>query len=184
MRATLVMALVLASAGPGSGAIRDGAILQQSGQGWFVVLDASQPFAVGHDHFDDDNLYAFDEAQMITLTRPLVVDIGGMPDGVLPIGPSWPATMSFSTVSRAASSPMSSLTRRSLGWRRGRRRLRPLMIWRAPPCAMSAWSCAVLRRATRFGLTLMIRIACFFFGPGRRRGITFASLPQRPATRP
>lgn len=86
MRAMLSMALVLASAGPGSGAIRDGGILQQSGQGRFVVLDASQPFAVGHDHFDDDNLYAFDEAQMITLTRPLVVDIGGMPEGVLPIG--------------------------------------------------------------------------------------------------
>ena len=86
MRATLLVALLLASAVPVSGAILDGAILQQSGQGRFIVLDASQPFAVGQDHFDDDNLYAFDEAQMITLTRALAVDIGGTPEGVLPIG--------------------------------------------------------------------------------------------------
>ncbi|WP_439140093.1 hypothetical protein [Roseicyclus sp.] len=80
------MALIVATAAPVSGAVRDGAILQQSGQGRFVLLDASQPFAVGQDHFDDDNLYAFDEAQMITLRRPLAVDIGGTPAGVLPIG--------------------------------------------------------------------------------------------------
>ena len=86
MRATLGLAVMVMSAVPASAAIRDGAILQQSGQGRFVLLDANQPFAVGHDHFDDDNLYAFDEAQKITLVAPLAVDIGGMGDGLLPVG--------------------------------------------------------------------------------------------------
>ena len=86
MRGAVGLALGLLAACPALAAVRDGAILQQSGQGRFVLLDARVPFAVGHDHFDDDNLYAFDEAQMITLTQPLAIDIGPAPDGVLPAG--------------------------------------------------------------------------------------------------
>lgn len=84
-RAILAVTVILAAM-PAWAAVREGAILQQSGQGRFVMLDANRPFAVGHDHFDDDNLYAFDEAQRITLAAPLAVDIGGAPDGVLPAG--------------------------------------------------------------------------------------------------
>lgn len=86
MRWALPLIFGVLAMAPAQGAVREGAILQQSGQGRFVILDASRPFAVGNDNFDDDNLYAFDEAQMITLTRPLAVDLGPAPDGVLPIG--------------------------------------------------------------------------------------------------
>ena len=60
----------------------DGAILQQTGAGTFVKLDPDIPFAVGYDTFNDDNLYAFDEDQNITLVEPVRVDIGGV-NGVI-----------------------------------------------------------------------------------------------------
>jgi hypothetical protein len=169
MRATLLVALLLASAVPVSGAILDGAILQQSGQGRFIVLDASQPFAVGQDHFDDDNLYAFDEAQMITLTRALAVDIGGTPEGVLPIGTELASHYVF----------FDSVQSSHFAY----------VVFDAPILGVatrqaSARSCAVWRQATRFGSTLKIPIACSCSGPDHRRGITSASSPQRPATRP
>ena len=186
MRATLLVALLLASAVPVSGAILDGAILQQSGQGRFIVLDASQPFAVGQDHFDDDNLYAFDEAQMITLTRALAVDIGGTPEGVLPIGTELASHYVFFDSVQSSHFAYVVFDAPILGvaWRRDRQRLLPPMIWRARRCAMSARSCAVWRQATRFGSTLKIPIACSCSGPDHRRGITSASSPQRTATRP
>lgn len=53
-----------------------GKIVQQSGAGQFVLLGTCEPFAVGADTFDDDNLYAFDEDQNITLVEPIRVDIG------------------------------------------------------------------------------------------------------------
>lgn len=58
--------------------VLDGGIERQSGDGRFVPLDPATGFAVGFDTFDDDNLYAFDEDQNITLDAPLVVDIGGV----------------------------------------------------------------------------------------------------------
>jgi len=60
-----------------------GAITRQTGTGTFVKLPTTKPFAVGADTFDDDNLYAFDEDQNITLDRPIRVDWGGE-DGVIP----------------------------------------------------------------------------------------------------
>ena len=62
---------------PVSAWVRDGAILQQSGTGGFVVLDPDEPFAVGADTFNTDDLYAFNEDQNITLIEPIRVDIGG-----------------------------------------------------------------------------------------------------------
>ena len=55
----------------------DGKILEQDGFGQFVKLETRAPFAVGNDTFDDDNLYAFDEDQNITLMEPVRVDVGG-----------------------------------------------------------------------------------------------------------
>lgn len=57
--------------------ILDGKVTRQNGQGKFVKLDTDQPFVVGFDTFDDDNLYGFDEDQNITLIEPIRVDIGG-----------------------------------------------------------------------------------------------------------
>ena len=65
--------------------VLDGGIIRQNGQGTFVKLSTDRPFAVGADTFDDDNLYAFDEDQNITLDRPIQVDWGGE-DGVIPEG--------------------------------------------------------------------------------------------------
>ena len=61
-----------------SAVVLDGEILRQTGSGTFVKLDPSTPFAVGYDTFNDDNLYAFDEDQNITLIEPIRVDIGGV----------------------------------------------------------------------------------------------------------
>ncbi|MEO0372431.1 MAG: hypothetical protein AAF231_13320 [Pseudomonadota bacterium] len=63
----------------------DGAITRQVGNGTFVKLETQTPFAVGADTFDDDNLYAFDEDQNITLEAPIRVDIGGV-DGQIAAG--------------------------------------------------------------------------------------------------
>lgn len=71
-------AAVLAMLGvPAQAFILDGEILRQNGQGSFVKLETVEPFTVGYDTFDDDNLYGFDEDQNITLTEPISVDIGG-----------------------------------------------------------------------------------------------------------
>ncbi len=83
----LGLALSLMSlAPPAHAVVLDGEILRQSGDGAFVKLDPSVPFAVGADTFDDDNLYAFDEDQNITLAKPVRVDIGGDATGVIPQG--------------------------------------------------------------------------------------------------
>jgi len=70
---------------PAIAMVIDGGIERQSGDGTFVKLDPSTPFDVGYDTFDDDNLYAFDEDQNITLSEPIRVDIGGV-DGVIAQG--------------------------------------------------------------------------------------------------
>ncbi|MBT8411497.1 MAG: hypothetical protein KJP02_06855 [Octadecabacter sp.] len=82
----LVALLVFASTiMPVRADIVGGGILQQTGNGQFVQLDPSVGFAVGADTFDDDNLYAFDEAQAIVVDQPLFVELGA-PDGVIPAG--------------------------------------------------------------------------------------------------
>ncbi|MEM6304721.1 MAG: hypothetical protein AAF744_08380 [Pseudomonadota bacterium] len=63
----------------------DGEILQQEGNGEFVILDTDKPFAVGQDNFNTDHLYAFDEDQNIVLERAIRVDIGGEM-GIIPGG--------------------------------------------------------------------------------------------------
>ena len=72
-----VAAVLGAVAGPSLATVIDGKILRQNGNGTFVKLDPSEAFSVGFDTFDDDNLYAFDEDQNITLVEPIRVDIGG-----------------------------------------------------------------------------------------------------------
>jgi len=78
--------LCLITSAPGAAAaILGGAILQQTGSGEFVQLDPAAGFAVGADTFDDDNLYAFDEAQVFALPHAITVEIGPT-DGLLPAG--------------------------------------------------------------------------------------------------
>ena len=77
---------VVASTSPAGAVVIDGGIVRQSGQGDFVKLDPTLPFAVGADTFNDDNLYAFDEDQNITLNAPIRVDIGGGEKGIIPDG--------------------------------------------------------------------------------------------------
>jgi hypothetical protein len=60
-----------------SATVIGGEIMRQSGNGQFVKLETSEPFAVGFDTFDTDHLYAFDEDQNIVLSEPIRVDIGG-----------------------------------------------------------------------------------------------------------
>lgn len=47
--------------------------------GVFVELDPSTAFSIGNDNFDDNNLYAFNEDQNITITTTINVDIGTNP---------------------------------------------------------------------------------------------------------
>lgn len=83
----MILALLASlSAAPGWSLVIDGGIERQSGDGRFVLLDPSQPFAVGADTFDDDNLYAFDEDQNITLPAKIHVDIGGGEEGIIAQG--------------------------------------------------------------------------------------------------
>ncbi|MDJ0614306.1 MAG: hypothetical protein QNJ29_11575 [Rhizobiaceae bacterium] len=65
--------------------VLDGKILQQTGDGTFVILDPNNSFSVGFDNFDNDNLYAFNEDQNIVLEAPIRVDLGGT-DGFIPMG--------------------------------------------------------------------------------------------------
>ncbi|MEP3347659.1 MAG: hypothetical protein ABJN34_04750 [Litoreibacter sp.] len=81
----LFSSLLCALTSVGNATVIDGKILRQSGQGQFVILDTDQPFSVGFDTFDDDNLYAFDEDQNIELEEDINVDIGGI-DGQIPSG--------------------------------------------------------------------------------------------------
>lgn len=76
-------ALVLAS--PAGGVVLDGKIVQQTGNGAFVILDANGTFSVGFDNFETDNLYAFNEDQNILLEKRIRVDLGGM-NGFIPSG--------------------------------------------------------------------------------------------------
>lgn len=85
-RLTLIAALSALVASPGLATVLDGGIERQSGNGAFVILDPSTGFDVGADTFDDDNLYAFDEDQNITLAEPIRVDIGGDQNGMIPQG--------------------------------------------------------------------------------------------------
>jgi hypothetical protein len=77
--------MLLLAVTPAHSFILDGEILRQNGQGQFVKLQTHEPFDVGFDTFDDDNLYGFDEDQNITLTEPIRVDIGGS-NGLIPQG--------------------------------------------------------------------------------------------------
>lgn len=70
-----VLALICAS--PAMAVVLGGEIVDQRGNGKFVLLDTKTPFAVGADNFNTDNLYAFDEDQNIVLKEPIRVDIGG-----------------------------------------------------------------------------------------------------------
>ena len=82
----LWIALAFATATtPSLATVIDGEIMQQNGTGTFVKLDTDEPFAVGNDTFDDENLYAFDEDQNILLEDPIRVDIGGE-EGVIAAG--------------------------------------------------------------------------------------------------
>lgn len=73
----MVFALAICGvAAPSSAFVLGGEIVRQNGVGKFVKLETKKPFAVGFDTFDDDNLYAFDEDQNITLTEPIRVDLG------------------------------------------------------------------------------------------------------------
>ncbi|MFK7940034.1 MAG: hypothetical protein AB8B82_11685 [Roseovarius sp.] len=84
MRASLIMAICACA--PAQATVLDGGIVRQSGHGSFVILDPGTEFDVGADTFDDDNLYAFDEDQNITLSQPIHVDIGGDDTGIIPQG--------------------------------------------------------------------------------------------------
>ena len=82
----LALSLALTALATQSSAfVLGGEVVRQNGFGKFVKLDTKKPFAVGFDTFDDDNLYAFDEDQNITLSEPIRVDIGGT-DGVIKQG--------------------------------------------------------------------------------------------------
>lgn len=70
---------------PATATVINGEVLRQNGNGKFMLLDTNVPFSVGHDNFNTDNLYAFDEDQNIVLTEPIRVDIGG-DRGVIPQG--------------------------------------------------------------------------------------------------
>lgn len=83
---TLALACALAIfAGPSLATVIGGGIIRQQGDGKFVKLETDNPFSVGFDTFDDDNLYAFDEDQNILLEKSIRVDIGG-DQGVIEAG--------------------------------------------------------------------------------------------------
>ena len=81
----IAVGLLVLSGQMAAATVLDGAILRQSGFGTFVKLSTDEPFDVGEDNFDTDNLYAFDEDQNILLEAPVRVDIGGE-DGVIAEG--------------------------------------------------------------------------------------------------
>lgn len=85
MKSTALALAFMALANQSYAFVLGGEILRQNGFGKFVKLDTKKPFAVGFDTFDDDNLYAFDEDQNITLVEPIRVDIGN-DDGFIPQG--------------------------------------------------------------------------------------------------
>lgn len=74
IRALATSAILLAQ--PAGARVLAGAIVQQDGAGRFVVLSDDLPLAVGEDVFNTPDLFAFDEAQAITLAAPLGLDIG------------------------------------------------------------------------------------------------------------
>ncbi|MEM9319327.1 MAG: hypothetical protein AAGA70_10010 [Pseudomonadota bacterium] len=84
MRALFFIAAMLPV--PADAFVLGGAILRQNGSGGFVKLDPTVGFAVGADTFNDDNLYAFDEDQNITLIEPIAVDISACSTGFISAG--------------------------------------------------------------------------------------------------
>ncbi|MEP3277527.1 MAG: hypothetical protein ABJN26_15035 [Stappiaceae bacterium] len=77
VRRIAVAALVALLATPVLAMVTNGEVVRQNGNGKFVILETSNPFSVGNDNFNTDNLYAFDEDQNILLSEPIRVDIGG-----------------------------------------------------------------------------------------------------------
>ena len=78
-----LIAVLLMTGTSTSAFVTGGGIYRQNGEGQFVKLGTDEPFSVGEDNFDDDNLYAFDEDQNILLEEPIRVDVGGE-NGVIP----------------------------------------------------------------------------------------------------
>ncbi len=76
-KAIAAASLIALLTGPAAATVVGGEILQQRGNGQFIKLETENPFSVGFDTFNDDNLYAFDEDQNILLERSIRVDIGG-----------------------------------------------------------------------------------------------------------
>lgn len=58
-------------------AVVSGSVTGGTAGGTFVELDPLSAFSVGDDTFDDNNLYAFNEDQNITLGSPLAIDTAG-----------------------------------------------------------------------------------------------------------
>lgn len=85
VRLFVIFWFVAFAAATASATVINGEVLRQNGNGKFALLDTSTPFSVGHDNFNTDHLYAFDEDQNILLTEPIRVDIGGN-NGVIPQG--------------------------------------------------------------------------------------------------
>lgn len=73
----MLASILVMSATAGHAVVLGGKILRQTGAGQFVKLETETPFKVGHDNFDTDHLYAFDEDQNIVLPEPIRVDLGG-----------------------------------------------------------------------------------------------------------
>ncbi|MEM9211661.1 MAG: hypothetical protein AAGA63_09240 [Pseudomonadota bacterium] len=73
------------AAGPSAAIVIGGGIVNQSGEGTFVILDPNEITAVGQDNFNTDHLYAFNEDQNIALPDHIRVDIGGFL-GMIPKG--------------------------------------------------------------------------------------------------
>ncbi|MET1412441.1 hypothetical protein ABVF61_09255 [Roseibium sp. HPY-6] len=76
-RLVLLLGLATGLTSPSWAVVLGGEIIDQRGNGKFVLLDTSTPFSVGADNFNTDNLYAFDEDQNILLSEPIRVDFGG-----------------------------------------------------------------------------------------------------------
>ncbi|QDG74711.1 hypothetical protein [Labrenzia sp. PHM005] len=85
VRVITIFSVLFLSIAPAAATVINGEVLRQNGNGEFKLLDTSKPFSVGHDNFNTDHLYAFDEDQNILLSEPLRVDIGG-DRGIIPQG--------------------------------------------------------------------------------------------------
>lgn len=77
VRMLVILGLTIAMVAPAWATVINGEVVRQNGNGTFKILDTATPFSVGHDNFNTDHLYAFDEDQNILLKEPIRVDIGG-----------------------------------------------------------------------------------------------------------